>query len=65
MPIKHKKKALRIGPEKPEFDVELTPVVIHRTFKDRIIDAAWTIVVSAIASGVAITFVHLWVLPLI
>lgn len=61
----HKKKARKIGPEKQEFELELTPVTIHRTFKDRIVDAAWTIGGSAIASAIAITIVHVWVLPLI
>lgn len=61
MPNKHKNKVWKIGPEKQEFELELTPVTIHKTFKGRIVDAIWT----AIASGVAITVFHVVVLPLL
>lgn len=58
-----KKKAKRIGAEQEDFEleVETVPVVVRKTFKDRIIDAVWVMAATAIAA----TVVQVYIIPLL
>ena len=54
-----KTKSVRVGGDRKDFELELdvVPVKVHRTRKDRIVDAIWTMSTTIIAVTLAQTII--------
>lgn len=55
-------KRARVGGDRDDFEleIEIVPVKVHRTSKDRIIDAIWTMTTTLIA----VTIAQIIIIPL-